>query len=518
MSERGRNGMEYFAAPIANSFYENRNLPLVRMVVLALAWLSLIVPAQQFKYELFYGLSGLLLAYISIEIYSLPRNPLATRFLNPIVLGSIGTFLLSMGGGLNFFVFAKDYSKLDFSFIAPAVNGDFGYVVYAMTLSITAAVVTWSTFYSRFGEKLFLSYNSVIPSSTFLRGEFDTKRLLFIVIASMLIRYFIFEQGLHGRAVAASNLASGGGYAVGTEYRHLGKLGYVALALTFIAHARHPTSTTAGLRWLVLIYEVLFGFLEGARSAIVFPFLIAFVTQSYVERRVAKSFIWLTFFAVIFAMSFGNEFKAYTSVSGYQEEMGVLDLVADFAGERSRYAELQTQNESLQAFAQQFARNKSKVAECSAALQFADTSSSNWADWFQSSARREFLVAPINGLLPRSVTGFRLQPWGLAFKNHVLHRNTNAVYSIAFSPIAFCYFAGHVFGVVLGACFYGIALRFALHIVGLGDLGFLMFLALMSRLFDVHTNAPELIIGHVRFLIYLPICFWFLSRRQGEQH
>ena len=83
------------------------------------------------------------------------------------------------------FVFADDYTKLEFSFISPKVSREVEYVHLAMALACTSAVLTWVTFYSNIGLRLYNAYLRLIPSSRFLRGDFDSKRLLFIVAAAI---------------------------------------------------------------------------------------------------------------------------------------------------------------------------------------------------------------------------------------------------------------------------------------------------------------------------------------------
>ena len=490
----------------------SRNLVAVRVAVVIVSWLVLLLPSQEFGLEIYYLLSAILLGYLCMEVRNLPGDPFLPKILNPIVIASIGTFGCSMGGLLNFFVFADDYTRIDFGWVAPLVNREVYYVHLAMTLACTTAVLTWVSYYTNFGFKLFNLYMRLIPSSKFLSGEFDSKRLLAIVIVSMLIRYFLFKVGLHGRIVDSAKFGVKG-YAAGTEYRHLGTFCYVALALTFIGHSRRPTHFTSGLRWVMLAYELFFGFLFAARSAIVYPFLIAFVTQSYCEKRISRPYVGLVVFSLIFAMSVGNEFKTYGLDNKYDEEIGVVDLLSDYVKKRGEYAAQQKQTESFSSFVVNFARHKGKVPECAAAIQYASNYSGAQSSWFRQKSIQEFSSAPIHGFVPRYISGVGRPAWGYYFKNKVLKRNRKARYSIGFSPIGFLFLAGGTVAVLIFGFCYGIALRFTLQLVRRGDLGFLLYLALMSKLYDVHTVVPELIINGIRFLVFLPIAFWFLFKK-----
>lgn len=503
--------------PLPNGISENiaptaaKNLVTLRVIVVSLSWLTYAVAVShaQMQLELFYIMSAILLVHTIAEITLLPNNNFLSRFINPLSLALTGNSLLVYGGITNFFIFYQDYGNFDFSYIAPSLTPDRWYAHFCIALATTCAVLASTSYYWKTGQSACDYYQDLLPTANLLRGPVNAKVLVFYVIAAIVFRMVLFRIGLHGRMVSPEFFDAQRGFLPGSEIRRFAPFCTLALVLSFIVHARQPSATTGLLRWTIFFSEVLFGFLYGARSAIVMPIAVLVVTDFYTKRRFHFRFPLLSVLALVVAMTIGNEFKHYAEVVGYRSGMGVIDVLLDFGRRRSQFTKTHG-SKSFGSSLEYSARNFNKVPETSAAIQYANESSDNY---FHSNGVKELLTAPVHSIMPRSISGISPTPWGLAFKNRVLRRNIEASYSIAFSPIGFLYFVGGSLMVLLGALTLGIMLRFAESILHMGDLGFLLYLGLMSQLYIVNTVASETILNTSRYLIFMPPLFGLLFRK-----
>lgn len=483
-----------------------------RIFIVVLAWsISYLLPGALTHVATYYTLTLLFALYLTVEVRSLISHSLLGKVLNPMVIASIGTFGCSMGAVLNLFYFVDDYSKFDFSFLSSNTTIHREYVIYTLCLAITCSAVTWSAYYSNLGQRLYEQYLRVVPTSKFLDGEIDSRRLFAWVVAAILIRCWLFSLGLHGRLVSSEYFdVRGQGYAFGSEYRHLGNIGYLSIVFAYLACYRSPTRINFFLRGVLLTSEMFFGMIYGARSAIILPSLVAFVAATYCQKKISWKHVVFVVGSTVLAMTLGNQFKSFGIEKGYRENVGAVELLVEFLTVDKSSPSSNSHVGSPTEFVEVFARNKNKFAESAAAVQYSHTSDSNW---FRNKAALELVAAPIHGFLPRGITKLSRPSWGFEFKNRVLHRNLKARYSIAAGPLGFLYMSGGVLAILVAGVGYGVALRFTSAVATHGDLGFLLYLALMSVLYDVHTVVPDVIVNVIRMLILMPLVFWVLFKR-----
>ena len=476
----------------------------VRIMVLVVAWMCDYTATNETTPYYFFLITIMLSIYLLLEIGAMSITSLP-RLLDPMVISSIMFFGLSHGAITNYFLWL-DSNEFSFAFISRRLASEQAYGVTAMALVASCAVVTWQSYYSGFGVRLARLFQS-FKHSHLLRGKISFQRLLIMVFVAFALRMLLYNVGLHGRGVSSDFFHSTKGFQAFSEIRRLDGLCMMVMAVTVLNYGREKSTSSMMLMAFSFVIEVLFGFLYGARSAIVFPFALAFVVRSYTLQRMSKEFLLGTVVAFLFAMTIGNEFKHYIIKHGF-ENVGVITKISRFLDERSVYRKYGASDNRLKTI-ETTSRNLGKNFELSAMVQYCYTGDRNRQ---ANRVRKDLLVSPLLIASTRSIIGVPAVPWGLWFKDRVLRRNIGLKYSVGFSPIGFLLLGGGIPFVVLGAIVYGSMLRFTREILRHGDLGFLMFLALMSVLYMPNTVVSGLVVDAGRYLVFLPLIFAVLFR------
>ena len=213
----------------------------------------------------------LLLGYLCVEARNLWTRKPRLFWMNPVILASIFTFVIPFCITNILFFMPEDV-------VAPVGMQPIvtRWMNQLMLLVVLGACAMWIGYTSGVGRGM----GQRLQRSRVLRRWMTTsyrvnRPALYVCLAiSLIARLAEIKLGIYGYSGNHDRLIAAAAY---TQYFYLaeslGELALVGVALQCFAPA-HPALPDRILLWLVLGYEVAFGFLSGMKSQVGMPFII----------------------------------------------------------------------------------------------------------------------------------------------------------------------------------------------------------------------------------------------------
>lgn len=446
----------------------------------------------------------LLLGYLYVETRNLWARETQLFWINPVVLASIFTFVMSFGVTNLLYFLPEDVVVL--VGLQPIATP---WMNQLMLLVVLGAISMWVGYSSGMGR----STGRLLHRSRVLRKWVSpslriNKPALYACLAIGLIaKLWAIKLGVYGYSSTYDQLIAGASY---TQYfamaDSLGKLALVGVALQCFASPR-TALTDRRLLWLVLGYEVAFGFLSGFKSAVVMPFIIVGVVYYSQRNRFPR---WLVPAVVVGLMA------AYAVIEPFRvarnEDAGFVgtslgsivatmtsasSINADDGGDRASTA--------LSIFARS---NLTWVA--SLGIEYA---ANNELPAGSPAFLGDIILAPAHALIPRFLWGSKpLQNIGLWYTNQVM--GLDFFSSTAMSPFTYLNFAGGPFAVILGFLMVGIFQRGLFDgLRHFGGGGLIVLFGLLGTLVNIDSAFNSFFVGIIRFLPILVVAQYVLLRR-----
>lgn len=456
----------------------------------------------------FQGLTAytlLLLLYLYTETRKLRSRQPHLFWINPVVLASIFTFVMAFGiTNVLYFLPEPVVVSVGMQPIAtPWMN-------QLMFLVVLGAISMWVGYYSGAGR----ATARALQRSRILRKWLSpsvriNRAALYVSLAiSLLARLWAVKLGVYGYSATYEKLIAAASY---TQYlamaESLGKLALVAVALQCFASQRAALSDRQ-LLWLVLGYEVAFGFLSGFKSAVVMPVIIVGIVYYSQRSRWPR---WLMPAAVVAVMaayaviepfraahnedagfigtSLGNIVTTLTSTGGSNS--------SDLGGGASTWLWMLARSNLtyVGSLGIEYAANSELPADSPDFL-------------------GDILLAPVHALVPRVLWGSKsMQNIGLWYTQEVMGLGHYS--STAMGPFTYLNFAGGPLAVVLGFLAVGIfqrALFDGLRHFGGG--GFIVLFGLLGTLVNIDSAFNSFFIGIIRFLPILVVVQYMLLQQR----
>ncbi|MBT6046582.1 MAG: hypothetical protein HOG49_07155 [Candidatus Scalindua sp.] len=483
----------------------------VRMLVLSLALLVyillLIDLITNFQGMVIYTL--LLLSYISVEIRNLWARDRYIFWINPVVLASILTFVLSFGV-TNILYFLPE-NMLSLVGLSPIITV---WMNQLMLLVILAAVSMWVGYASGLGRGL----GSKLQRSRVLRKwvspSFRVNKLaLYIFLAiSLIAKLWGIKLGVYGYSSTYDQLMVVASY---TQYFYLagllGKLALVSAALQCFAASRHQRSSFVDKQvlWLVLGYEVAFGFLSGFKSAIVMPFIIVGLVYYSQHNRFPR---WLIPTILAGLMTAYAVIEPFRVASNDKDSGFVGTSFSSIVSTMMSFSSVNVDDDVERA---------SKVLQISTRMNMTYIGSlgieyaANHSELPASSPKflGDIILAPVHALIPRLLWPSKsLQNIGLWYTNQV--RGFDFKSSTAMSPFTYLNFAGGPLAVILGFFMVGVLQRGLFDgLRHFGGGGLIIFFGLLGTLANIDSAFNGVFITLIRFFPLLVFAQYVLLQR-----
>jgi hypothetical protein len=455
-------------------------------------------------------LSVMLGLYLWAAIRQLRRYHPERWLLNPIVLCSFLTFFLAYSISNAVFFLSED--SLSLVGLVPDVTPS---MVRLMELASVGAVAMWIGYWSPIaghlcGPKSIAKFHArFLPKSNSL-NSLVLPTLVLVALGSRLLQ---IELGVFGYSSSYDQLIEAAAY---TQYLSLASgLGKLALVLASFQYFA-PEVDQRSKKWfyVVLVVEVLFGFLSGFKSAVFMPFVIVAFCQYLRTGQSAKSWFVAAMIGLVVAYAVIEPFRdAKNQDRGFTGTSfsSIASLMINAAGTSPR-----VDRESVPFILAVVSRsNMSYIG--SFAIEYADENPvlpAESPDFLQ-----DLFLAPLHALIPRFIWSSKpLGDLGLWYNQVVLGKSHFS--STAMGPVAYLYFAGGFLAVFLGFFFLGIVQRglFFLLQPAVSAPGGATFLAMLSTVVMIDSNFNGIIISLIRELLLVLLLQFFLYKRTMSQN
>lgn len=445
----------------------------------------------------------LLLGYLCVEIGNLWSRENRLFWLNPVVLASAFTFALPFGVTNVLFFLPEDViSLVGLEPIAtPWMN-------QLMLLVILGACAMWVGYSSAAGRDLGRAIARACVFRRWLRSSLRVNNLaVYSCLAiSLAARILAIKLGVYGYSSTYEELVAAAQY---SQYlamaQSLGQLALVVLAIQCFASPR-PSRSDITILWLVVAYEMVFGFLSGFKSAVVMPFVIVGVVHYSQRNRFPKWLVPAVVIAVIAAYLVIEPFRVARNVDPGFSGRSVGDLAATMVSAYGAGADAVEEPASI--FLAFVARHNVTYIG-SLGIGYAATT-----ELPPDSPRflGDVILAPLHAVIPRYLWSSKpLQNIGLWYTNQVMGLDIYS--STGMSPFTYLNFAGGPLAVVLGFLAVGILQRGlfdGLRCFGTG--GLVALLGLLGTLSNIDSAFNTFFVGIIRFLPILVVAQYFLLR------
>ncbi|MGB4775342.1 MAG: hypothetical protein WBP45_09235 [Daejeonella sp.] len=435
------------------------------------------------------------------------KKKLPYFFISPIFLGTVITFGLVLGGFTNFLL--RVDGRYDIKDLAVPLMNESIWLTKTMVLVCIASSATWLGYNMNLGNKI---YGRLLNLSLYRKiycSEISENRLFLIALIAYIIKFYLYSIGLWGRILDDKYFEAGVGFKAGSQIRVLGDLSYLSFFLISIFKFRYNNAKYNSLFFISLAFELFFGFIYGARSTFIFPFLIAFVAYYYVSRKVNLSYLLIIGVAVLIAFTVVLDYKNYTLEKSFTKSTSAFDAINNFRNYNNRYSTSKKNFHLSQTLNQTFG-SMTFVQETAMAIRRVDNSQDQ-GQFKDPGIVKAILRVPIDAFVPKFIQGENEFAWGLWFKDEVLNYQVGLKYSIAFSPIGFLYMGGGVFLVIIGFMFYGVALKMTYNfLVNHNIFSLLTYMVLLSIVYNFDSVVSGFLVMFIRYIIIFPVIFWFI--------
>lgn len=425
----------------------------------------------------------LLLIYLYFEVLNFKRYYPDRYLLSPVVLSSLLLFLIYFGFS-NIILIGREVTI---------------WMNKMMFLVIFAAIAMWGGYSSICAKNL---ENRLIHSNVFrnlISSSFQVRKpVLFAFIACVFaIRLFQVSQGIYGYSDSMETIY---GFNNSSQFifllESLGKLSLLCFAIS-IFHKEAASTSDLFILVLILIFEVVFGFLSGFKSAIVFPFIIVGFVFYNERKRIPVNLILISCTFMVVAYLVIEPYRALKQNFGITDNSigGIAGALVQ--GTKSNEISFASITKVWTPFLARL--NLTEIA--SFGIEYADKSQ---LPPESPQFLNNIFLSPIHAVVPRFIwSGKPLGDLGIWYNRVVLGHDFHN--SVGMSPITYLYFAGGFLAVILGFLFLGILQRILCGFRTFGGGGTIIYFGLLNTCLGMSDSFNEVPLYFIRLLPLLII-------------
>jgi hypothetical protein len=360
-----------------------------------------------------------------------------------------------------------------------------------LLLIVIGAVAMWLGYWSPLAARLTVKGPLVRFQTQFFRVNTAPKAwvLPLLVLVSLACRLIQVRLGVFGYASSYERLIEAASY---TQYLSMGSsLGKLALVVASFRYYSLPQNRLAKLWFLgILLYEIIFGFLGGFKSAVVMPLIIVLLCQYIKIGRLSRKLLIAIPLALILALVIIEPFRYIKNARdkyGYGFDSTSLTNIASALSSSAKFAvnvtETNTDNKNKALILLNTMNRLNLTSVGSLGISFADDHKNLPAgspEFFW-----DIILAPLHAWIPRFLwEGKPLQNTGLWYTktvvNPMLGRGVNS--STAMGVFTHLYFAGGTIAIFCGLFFIGFINRLLFFTTQpwLSDSGGIVFMSMMA--------------------------------------
>lgn len=465
-------------------------------VVLSMEWIT--------NYQGLSAYTLLLLGYLCVEIRSLWAREPHHFWINPVVLASIFTFAMGFGVTNILYFFPEDVVALvGLELIAtPWMN-------QLMLLVVFGAISMWVGYASSMGRRMGRMLQRSRVLRKWMSPAFRVNKLAFYTFLSisLIAKLWAIKLGVFGYSSTYDQLIAAASH---VQYFYmagmLGKLVLIGMALQCFSVAR-PSLADRHLLWLVLGYEVVFGFLSGFKSAVVMPFIIVGLVYYSQRNRFPRWLVPTVLVGLMAAYAVIEPFRAARNEDAGFEGTSLGSIVTTMTNVGSVDVGGGTERAST---ALKILARSNLTYIGSLGIEYA---ANNELPEGSPEFLDNILLAPAHALIPRFLWNNKpLETTGLWYTNQVVGLDIYS--STAMSPFTYLNFAGGPLAVILGFLMVGIFQRGLFDgLRHFGGGGLIVFFGLLGILVNIDSAFNGFFVNLIRYLLILIVMQHVLLRR-----
>ncbi|MBU2604244.1 MAG: hypothetical protein KKA32_19110 [Actinobacteria bacterium] len=446
----------------------------------------------------------LLLGYLYVETRNLWARETHLFWTNPVVLASIFTFVIAFGVTNVLYFLPEDVVTL--VGLEPIATP---WMNQLMLLVVLGGISMWVGYSSGMGR----STGRMLQRSRVLRKwmspslRINIPALYAFLAISLIARLLAIKLGVYGYSSTYDQLIAGASY---TQYfsmaESLGQLALVGVALQCFASPRSAFSDRQ-LLWLVLGYEVAFGFLSGFKSAVVMPFIIVGIVYYSQRNRFPRWLIPVVVVAIMASYAVIEPFRAARNEDAGFVGTSLVSILTTMTSANSSNAD--DSGERASTGISFLARNNLTYV-ASLGIEYA---ANNELPAGSPKFLGNIILAPAHALIPRFLWSDKpLQNIGLWYTNRVMGHEFYS--STGMSPFTYLNFAGGPLAVIFGFLTVGILQRGLFDgLRSFGGGGLIVLFGLLGTLVIIDSAFDTFFIGIIRFLPILVVAQYVLLQR-----
>ncbi|MFM2362893.1 MAG: hypothetical protein RLZZ316_1795 [Bacteroidota bacterium] len=479
---------------------------MIYVVYLLLVCICALVPLSEAMNLNFYLLTSLMVVFNFIQLRKVYKTKSSYFFISPVFLGTLVTFGLALGGVTNFILFKN--GRYDIKELALPILFDNSWLIKTMFVICIASAATWFGYGLNAGNIIYKKFVSLNIYRKVYSSSINENRLILIAIIAYAVKFYLYSIGLWGRIVDDRYFEAGVGFKAGSQIRVLGELSYLSFFIISIFKFRHNNAKYNALFFISLAVELFFGFIYGARSTFITPFLIIFIAYYYVSKKINVSYLLVIFAAVLIAFTVVLDYKNYTLDKQFVKTESALDAISNFQNYSNRYAQSKNSYELSGTLERTF-NSTTFVQE--AAMSIRQVDDPHLGEFKDPGIALAMVRFPIDAFVPKFIQGQNEFPWGLWFKDEVLNYQVGLKYSIAMSPVGFLYMGGGLILVIIGFMIYGIVLKMTYNFLLVQNIfSLLTYMALLSVVYNLDSVVSGFLVMVTRYVIIFPLIFWVI--------
>jgi hypothetical protein len=456
-------------------------------------------------------LNLLLLLYLTLEIKRFHRLYPARWLINPIVLCSLMTFILSLGVTNVIYFLPEDMiaSVGLYPEITTAMNK-------LMLLVIVGAIAMWLGYWSSFATRFARQRVLIKLHNKFFSRDTKPKAwvlplLVFLGVASRLIQ---IQLGVFGYSSSYDLLIEAGSY---TQYLSMvASLGKLALVMAAFQYYSSQSSHKAKVwLWGIITIEILFGFLSGMKSAVAIPLVILLLCQYLRSGRFSYITLVAIFFAISVAYTVIEPFRAMKNADSNFTGNSLVSIISLMAESTTASSSDSTDIDDTPVIISTMARSNYTWVG-SLGIEFAD--SNETLPEGSPTFLEDILLSPIHAWVPRFLWESKsLGNLGIWYTQVVMGRNLLSATTP--TPFTYLYFAGGTIAVFIGFFSIGCIQRVLFFITNplVSSAGGLVFFSMLTTLVLVSSTFNSVFITLFRELPIMLILQSFFYRRISER-
>ncbi len=479
-------------------------------VLFGLIYLIILFLSRFYGSETIFLFKSLFLTlYIVTEILAVRMEDRKNWIIKPVVLASVFTFLIGYGiTNLRFIIpDSEARNNLFFTF----GNDPFNLLSKTMDYIVLGLVSMWIGYRSNLGLFLFkFLTTSVVNLKKYFKNSFDfnIKLIYTFIILSIGVRFYAIFIGVYGYAQDPEQVIESAGIS-----QYLNLLGLLAqyslLVISLAYYSSEDKKLYRTVFILLMIVEVFFGIISGAKSLVVMPFIIPMVAFFILKRRVKKSLLALSIVAIVIAYILIEPFRILRHMDpNFRSTPTYIMQTFYDAYILNKQVGLGEEKDAMFFLLSILSRNN-YMTEAALAIDYENIVGLNEHD---PDFLERLYFAPLHAVVPRFIwAGKPIENTGLWFTHRVLGYDFDS--STGFTPFGFLYFAGGMPLIVLFFFIFGIMQNALFRFLELGSGGMIIFLGLLSTVILIDTSVNAIFVTWIRYFPLLVIIQYFTFKK-----